>query len=194
MRTGANGPNEKRRRFETLLRDSGDKIYSFALGLAGNEQDASDLVAEAWARALKQVDKVDETQIMHSYLFKIVQNLYIDRKRRLESRKTIYLEDAMAGSDDKRSGEERFSGLEPALDSELEREETQQEVRKALETVPEPFREALNLCDMMGLSYEEISTLLKVPVGTIRSRIFRGRTLFREAAKTYWAGGIDGQQ
>jgi len=177
-----NENEEKRLRFERLLVECGDRIYSFAFGLTGNDADASDLVAEAWARALKSIDRFDERHALHSYLFKIVQNLYIDRRRRLETRKTVPLENLGGDREDDRPGEQRAWTKEPSLDFELDLEETRA-------AVPEPYREALSLCDMMELDYKQISQLVGVPVGTVRSRIFRGRELFRKAMRAYAEGG-----
>ncbi|MFH1724320.1 MAG: sigma-70 family RNA polymerase sigma factor [Elusimicrobiota bacterium] len=175
----------KRLLFRRLLRENGDKIYSFAFSLAGNEPDAADLVAEAFARALRGFGHYEAERDFHSWMFKIVQNIYIDRKRRLEHRKTVSIENMAGRDEDGGRLQDRWESPEPPPDQELLRDEASSNIRKALARLPDAFREPLMLCDMFSMSYGRISETLKVPVGTVRSRIFRGRQLLRDVMRPY---------
>ena len=175
--------------FRRLLDERGDRVYSFAMALTGSEQAAEEVTAEAFARALKNFARYDPSRPFESWLYKIVQNIHFDVSRRRKTRPTVSLD--AADDDDGRDrslGEKRGDRI--ALpDRELVGREEAGMVRMALTRVPEKFREPLTLCDVMGMSYEDISSLLRLPIGTVRSRIFRGRQIFRKIIEPYHALG-----
>jgi RNA polymerase sigma-70 factor (ECF subfamily) len=174
--------------FNRLLAEHGDRIYAFAYSLAGNEADASDLVAEAFARALQAFDRYDETRPFQSWVFKILQNVFVDSTR--ERGRVSSLDVEFEGEENQApSVAERLVSAEPGPDDSPAREETRKKVREAMRKLPAEFRAPMALCDMSGLSYEEISKVLDVPVGTVRSRIFRGRKMFRELLDSYFKEG-----
>jgi len=175
---------DKRVLFRRLLAENGDKIYSFALGLSGNPTEAEDLVSEAFAKALKNFDRYDPSKGFHSWLFKMVQNMHIDRKRRLETRRTVAIE-GLSAKDAKSSFADSLRSAEPEVDHGLSAAESAEAVRKGLLQVPEDFKSPLMMCDMFSMSYEEIASRLGIPVGTVRSRIFRGRKILRGILAPY---------
>lgn len=177
---------QKRELFKRLLAEHGDRAYAFAFSLSGNEADASDLVAEGFLRALKALDRYDETRPFQSWIFKILQNVFVDWTR--QRARTSSIDEGWEEEDAPRPAEKLVSA-EPGPDAAPGREETRTMVRRALRRLPPEYRAPLALCDMSGLSYEEIAKVLGCPVGTVRSRIFRGRRMFRDYLDAYFKEG-----
>jgi RNA polymerase sigma-70 factor (ECF subfamily) len=165
--------------FSELIRRCGEKAYNFAYRLAGNEQDARDLVQEAFARAYEHFGSYDRGRPFDSWLLRILHNIYMDGVRRYAHGHTVSL-DAPAPIEDS-SWEELLPG-EAAHDAlDMEKAQSAGLLQRALLSVPVHYRTAVTLCDVEGLSYEEISKIMACPVGTVRSRIHQGRVLVREA-------------
>ena len=165
--------------FAELLRKTGDKAYNFAYRLSGNDQDARDLVQEAFVRALEHAGSYDQDRAFDSWLYRILHNIFLDGARRVAVRKSVSL-DAPAPAEDS-SWEDILPGPEtPAVD-EMIRKESSDLVQRALDRLPAHYRAAVVLCDMEGLAYEDIAKIMDVPVGTVRSRIHQGRVLARKA-------------
>lgn len=104
---------EKPRLFRRLLREHGDKIYSFALSLIGDKDVAADMVSEAFARAPRSFDRYQTKRDFHSWLFQIVRNLHIDKKRRLESPKTVAIEEVARADANGRRLEDLWASDDP---------------------------------------------------------------------------------
>jgi RNA polymerase sigma-70 factor (ECF subfamily) len=173
--------------FAGLIARAGDKAYNFAYRLSGNEQDARDLVQESFMRALEHSGSYDPTRPFDSWLLRILHNVFLDGMRRHSHSRTVSL-DAPAPVED--SG---WADLLPedeiSSSDELVRRESLDILQKALERVPPLFKSAVVLCDIEGLSYEEIARVTDVPVGTVRSRIHQGRVLLRRAYETLEKSG-----
>lgn len=165
--------------FSELIRQWGEKAYNFAYRLAGNEQDAKDLTQEAYARAYEHFSDYDRTRPFDSWLCRILHNIYLDDVRRYAHGHNVSL-DAPAPVDGA-AWEEILSSREPELSAGLTRREEDDLLQKALNAVPAHYRAAVTLCDIEGLSYEQISEIMACPVGTVRSRIHQGRLLIRKA-------------
>lgn len=165
--------------FADLLRQAGDKAYNFAYRLAGNEQDARDLVQEAFARALERIGSYDTDRPFDSWLLRILHNIFLDGARRLAHRRTVSL-DAPTPVEDA-SWEDILPAPEMSAAAELVRRESIDMVQLALERLPAHYKAAVLLCDVEGMSYDDIARIMDVPVGTIRSRIHQGRLLARKA-------------
>jgi len=165
--------------FADLIARAGDKAYNFAYRLAGNEPDARDLVQEAFARAFAHADSYDPTRPFDSWLLRILNNVFLDSMRRHSHTRTVSL-DAPAPVED--AG---WADLLPADDpvpaDELVRRESVDILQKALARLPLTYRSSIALCDIEGLSYDEIAQIMAIPVGTVRSRIHQGRVLLRKA-------------
>ena len=164
--------------FSELIRRCGEKAYNFAYRLAGNEQDARDLVQEAFARAYEHFGNYDPSRPFDTWLLRILHNIFLDGVRRFSHSHTVSL-DAPAPVEDT-SWEE----LLPAPDKEpthgMERRESDSLLQRALNSVPVHYRTAVTLCDVEGFSYEQIGKIMSCPVGTVRSRIHQGRVLIRK--------------
>lgn len=167
------------RDFSELIRRCGEKAYNFAFRLSGNEQDARDLVQGAFARAWEHFGSYDESKPFETWLYKILHNIYLDEVRRYAHSHVVSL-DAPAPREET-SWDELLPGTDPEPGSGMMRREEDEMVQKALNALPPHYRAAVALCDMEGLSYEQISEIMSCPVGTVRSRIHQGRELVRRA-------------
>jgi RNA polymerase sigma-70 factor (ECF subfamily) len=152
------------RRFEETVMPHLDAAFNYARWLTKNEVEAEDLVQEACLRAIRFLSSLRDGNA-RPWLFAIVRNTWYSRVSRRDGASTAILN----SSDDNRPDE--------ALDPEqrLVQQDTVARVRSALEQLPPEFREALVLRDIEGLSYKEIAEVLQVPMGTVMSRISRGR-------------------
>jgi RNA polymerase sigma-70 factor (ECF subfamily) len=154
--------------WEDVARTHGRFLYNVAYRLTGNDDDAYDLVQEALLRVRKGLETYQPGS-MEGWLSRIVTNVFLDEVRRKRRRPVeVMPEDP-----------ERLLPTTPGADEPTD--SLSDDVQAALRRLPEDFRTAVVLCDVVGLSYEEIADAISVPVGTVRSRIHRGRRLLRLA-------------
>ncbi len=148
-----------------------DGLYGAALRLTRNPADAEDLVQDTYLKAFKSADSFKPGTNLRAWLFTILHNHFLNDRRRAKG-SPVHVDSETA---------EKAAAVVPAegetVEHALVRRVTDDEVRSALETVPEAFREAVWLRDAEGFSYVEIAEMLKVPIGTVMSRISRGRRL-----------------
>jgi len=154
--------------WEAVARTHGRFLYNVAYRLTGNDDDAYDLVQEALLRVRKGLETYQPGS-MEGWLSRIVTNVFLDEVRRKRRRPVEVMPD----------DPERLLPSAPSADEATE--SLSSDVQAALRRLPEEFRTAVVLCDVVGLSYEEIADAISVPVGTVRSRIHRGRRLLRAA-------------
>ena len=165
--------------FAGLIARAGDKAYNFAYRLAGNEPDARDLVQEAFARAFEHADSYDQSRPFDSWLLRILHNVFLDAMRRHSHSRTLSLNAPAPATD--AGWADLLPEDAPSPPDQLVRREGVDLVQKSLGRLPPRYRAAVTLCDIEGLSYEEIARVMEVPVGTVRSRIHQGRLLLRRA-------------
>jgi RNA polymerase sigma-70 factor (ECF subfamily) len=146
------------------------KVYRLAYRLTGNKYDAEDLTQEVFVRVFRALENF-KPGTLDGWLHRITTNLFLDQARR----KSRIRFDALA--DD---AESRFAGREPGPEQSFEFNNLDLDVQAALEELPPDFRAAVVLCDLEGLSYDEVAVALGIKLGTVRSRIHRGRTMLRE--------------
>jgi len=156
--------------WEEVARVYGRKIYNFAYRLTGNPDDAHDLVQEVLLRVHRGLSSYQPGSF-EGWLWRITRNAFLDDVRRQKRRPTSPLPDEVD-----RWGQ---ASTESA-DTEYARISLGDDIQKALLELPIDFREAVVLCDVVGLSYEEIAKAVAVPIGTVRSRIHRGRKILKE--------------
>jgi len=154
--------------WEEVARDHGRFLYNVAYRLAGNDADAQDLVQETLLRVRRGLETYQPGSLP-AWLSRIVTNVFLDEVRRRRRRPTDPLLD----------DGERVLPASAAADEASE--ELSDEVQGALSALPDEFRTAVVLCDVVGMSYDEIASAQGVPVGTVRSRIHRGRRMLRTA-------------
>jgi RNA polymerase sigma-70 factor (ECF subfamily) len=159
-----------------------DALKTFAYHLSYDEDDANDLVQETYLKAFRFIDKYDEGTNAKAWLFKILKNAYINEYRRRSKQPTkVDYEDIVSYHDSETGVLPGYLDLrEEIFDSMMG-----DEVTLAINALPIDFRTVLLLCDVEGFTYEEISKIVDVPIGTVRSRLFRARNMLKEKLKTY---------
>jgi RNA polymerase sigma-70 factor (ECF subfamily) len=155
--------------WEEVAHRYGRTIYNFAYRLTGNRDDASDLAQEVLLRVRRGLRSYRPGSF-EGWLWRITRNAFIDETRRRKRRPTVPLPDQ----------DRADLGTAPGADEALAAVRLGEDVQQALLDLPFEFREAVVMCDVVGLSYDEIAEAADVPVGTVRSRIHRGRKLLRE--------------
>lgn len=155
-----------------------DALYRTALRLTRNPADAEDLVQETYLRAFRFRDRFAANSNLRAWLFKILSNAAISRFRHTSHESADTSLDDMPEAD-LYSRAVADGGLEESAEDELLSAVLDIDVRRALEELPEPFRLAVVLSDVEGFSYREIADMLDVPLGTVMSRLFRGRRILR---------------
>jgi RNA polymerase sigma-70 factor (ECF subfamily) len=155
--------------WEEVARRYGQKIYTFSYRLTGNRDDALDLAQEVLLRVRKGLHTYRPGSF-EGWLWRITRNAFIDETRRRKRRPTVPLAEVDRGA----------GGVAPPPEEVLATVRLGEDVQQALLSLPYEFREAVVLCDVVGLTYDEIAEAVDVPVGTVRSRIHRGRRMLRE--------------
>jgi RNA polymerase sigma-70 factor (ECF subfamily) len=172
----------KRADFEREAIPHMDAIYSFALRMTGQQSKAEDLVQETYLKAFRFFDKFEPGTNCKAWLFRIVRNSYINRYRRAQK---------LPQTVDYESVEEFYHTLRADRLDAAEQHETLfnnllgDEVTAAIDSLQEEFRTVVILCDIEGFTYEEIAEFVDCPVGTVRSRLHRGRKLLHDALFDY---------
>jgi RNA polymerase sigma-70 factor (ECF subfamily) len=176
------GKTVRQSEFESEALPHAGLLTNFALRMTNNAADADDLVQETFLKAYRFWDKYEKGTNVRAWLFRIMKNSYINRYRRevkepdtvdYDEIQNFYstIRDESAGSGG--SQELAFGSL---LDD---------DVASAIAALPEDFRTVVILCDIEGLTYEEIAEFLDCPLGTVRSRLHRGRSLLRTKLLQY---------
>ena len=158
--------------WDEVVRQHAPRVYRLAYRLAGNPQDAEDLTQETFVRVFRSLASY-QPGTFEGWLHRITTNLFLDMVRR---RQRIRF-DALPDDSERLPGRER-SPEQVYVDTHLD-----PDIQDALAALPPDFRVAVVLCDIEGLSYEEIATTLGIKLGTVRSRIHRGRLQLREALR-----------
>jgi RNA polymerase sigma-70 factor (ECF subfamily) len=174
------GKSPPGQRFEDFIREYGERAFQFAYRLSGNVEEAKDLVQEACRRALSRWHHFDEQRSLDAWFFTILRHLFLDGRRSAARRRNLSL-DASVPGDVEQTYSDLLPGEEEAALEQLARAETAEQVRRVLDALSYDHKVILTLCDMQALRYEEISQVLDVPVGTVRSRLSRARIAFRRA-------------
>lgn len=162
-----------------------DALYRTALRMARNQSDAEDLVQETYLKAWRSFDQFHAGSNLRAWLFTILTNTYISRYRH-ESR-APQMETFEPESEDAMQAQFLRSGANRDLTPEEQvlAKVPDQEVRDAVQALPSHYRLAVLLADVEGFSYKEIAAILGVPMGTVMSRIARGRKLLQRSLFTY---------
>lgn len=168
----------KRAKFESLYRQIRPRAYAHALMLTRNVADAEDLLMTAVVRAWSSFDQFDHARSFGKWLCVIVNRSFLDRKR-MEGRRVKLLSWETPLSD----GEPFVLDLPeagPSLEDRIVERESYGPLREALAKIPEEFRRVVVLCDLFGFDYHDCATKEGIPVGTVRSRLYRGRRKLRQ--------------
>lgn len=165
--------------FEELLRRYERPMYRVAYRLTGNHDDAQDLIQDAVFEAFRNFDRFEPGTRFDRWLYRIMTNRHIDRVRR-QSRVNVL---SLDQTQDQEEGREQAwevpdEEADPAViiaDAVLD-----ERIQQALDRLPSEYRQTVVLADLEGLSYQEVARIVRCPVGTVRSRLHRGRHLLRE--------------
>lgn len=174
----------RRAEFEELAREYEREIYNSALRMTRNAEDAADLAQEALVKAYTSFHQFESGTNFRAWLFRILTNTYINQyRRRQRAPETIGLEEEAVDRAVRAEGEEPSGTPQP--EHEVFNDLPDEEVEAALDALPEPFRMVVVLCDLQRCSYEQIADMLEIPIGTVRSRLFRARRLLRQSLRHY---------
>ena len=157
--------------WEEIVTQHSTRVYRLAYRLTGNPHDAEDLTQEVFVRVFRSLSSYTPGTF-EGWLHRITTNLFLDQARR----KSRIRFDALA-----EDAESRLPGRAPSPDTEVADGLLDDDVEAALADLSPEFRAAVVLCDIEGLTYDEIADVLGVKLGTVRSRIHRGRTMLRTA-------------
>jgi len=173
-----------RREFEGLSLEHLDALYSAGLRLTKNERDAEDLVQDTFLRAFRFFDKFERGTNMKAWLFKILTNTFINRYRRRVKERTVVEGAAREVSSERfivRETSETAVNPEQYFFEKL----LSDDVLRSIDALPIDFRLVVILADLQEFSYKEIAEILDCPVGTVMSRLYRGRKLLQKNLMSY---------
>ncbi|WP_211356839.1 sigma-70 family RNA polymerase sigma factor [Phaeodactylibacter luteus] len=159
-----------------------DALYTFAYHLTYNEEDANDLVQETYLKAVRFISSYHAGTNAKAWLFRILKNAFINQYRKKSKQPTkVDYEEIVNYHDEEDTNFSSYMDLREEMFQGMMGDE----VTNAINSLPVDFRVVLLLCDVEGFTYEEISKIVNIPLGTVRSRLYRARNLLKEQLKTY---------
>lgn len=173
--------------FDAFVRTFGDRIYGFGMRMCGEREDAKDVLQDTLLQAYRALKDLEHPEAMRSWVFTVAANACRMRRRRgkYEPEREISLDDlAPHGS----VAPSEIPDVRSLPDEELVRGETRERVRAAIEELPEHYRIVLALRDIEHFSAAEVSSMLSLPVSTIKMRLHRARLMLRERLEAAFAG------
>lgn len=182
---GFNGPEQARKtEFEELTLPYLDSLYGFAMILTANSDDAHDLVQDSYLRAFRFYHRYEHIANYKAWLFTLTKNLFINRYH--QRAREISLSDIDIVDD------EPYESPAPLLLFAYDRHERgvfRRDIQLALIALPDKLRLAVLLKDVEGFDYKEIAEIMGCPLGTVMSRLSRGRNLLKKSLRDYWHPG-----
>jgi len=163
---------ERNQEFEALALPLLEPLYNFAYWLAKNRDEAQDLVQETFTKSLRGFDGFQRGTNFKAWMFRILRNTFLTSRTGLRAVPMLDIDDP---------------AVEPAVttaddpERHLLRIRDRESIERAMEELPVQYREVVLLCDVEEMKYQEIADLLQVPIGTVMSRLARGRRLMRTA-------------
>jgi RNA polymerase sigma-70 factor, ECF subfamily len=167
--------------FEELAMPLFERLYNFAHWLTQNREEAEDLVQETYAKALKGFSSFQPGTNFRAWIYRILRNAFFTSRTGLKATATIPL--------DLENDQDALPTTTDTPESVLLQRSDQKLMQEALERLPVPHREVLLLCEFEEMSYQEISTTLAIPIGTVMSRLSRARRALRDTVEELQSGG-----
>jgi len=175
--------------FRALFDRYNRRAFAVALGVVKNQSDALDVVQEAFVKVHKHLDGFQGTSSFYTWLYRIVMNLSIDHIRR--SRKVTEFDETVRRDETLADGATLPQAAHESPSKSAVRKELTEHIQAALEELPEYHRAVIVLREVEGLSYEEMAKILRVPKGTIMSRLFHARRKMQDRLAPYLEGELD---
>ncbi|MHA7197455.1 sigma-70 family RNA polymerase sigma factor [Arthrobacter alkaliphilus] len=179
-------PEQRRARFERDAMQYVDQLYSAAMRMARNPSDAEDLVQEAYTKAFSAFHQYKPGTNLKAWLYRILTNTYINLYRKRQREPLQSNSDSIEDWQLARAESHTSAGLRSAEAEALDHL-PDSDVKSALQSIPEEFRLAVYFADVEGFAYKEISDIMNTPIGTVMSRLHRGRKMLRDLLADYAA-------
>lgn len=166
--------------FERLIEETRKRARSMASQLTRNPTEAEDLLQETWTKAWRGFGSYTPDRPFLNWLLRIMQRAYLDSRRRLNPIRKAESLNSLISPTDGEVQEVQIPDTSAGPDEQLFRKQLREELHASMAELPSVYRDAIVMCDLEGLTYAEIADEQKTTVGTVRSRIHRGRKLLRE--------------
>ena len=173
---------QKQRLFEEQALPLLDQLYGGAMRLTRNPQDAEDLIQETYLKAFSNFDSFKQGTNLKAWLYRIMTNTYINSYRKAKRRPVESSADELSDFQLYTTSGHDSTGLESA-EVEALKQMPDSEISEAMNDLPEDYRMVVYYSDVVGLAYKEIADVMGTPLGTVMSRLHRGRKLLRAALK-----------
>ncbi|MCJ7855228.1 sigma-70 family RNA polymerase sigma factor [Lachnospiraceae bacterium NSJ-143] len=164
------------RAFSMLIENHERFVYNVVYRITGNQEDARDAAQEAFLKAFRNFESYDESSAFSTWLYRIAVNTAIDYLRKRKKESSISFEDYMA--------EEKPESVSSSVEEKVISNEGVSKIIEAVNSLDEEFKTVIVLRDMEGMDYKEISEITGCPVGTVKSRLSRGRGKLRSIIKS----------
>ncbi|MCC6727737.1 MAG: sigma-70 family RNA polymerase sigma factor [Chthonomonadales bacterium] len=168
-----------RREFDALVHRCHRQAYNIAYRMAGNHADAEDLTQEAFVRAYRFFDRYNRQMPFENWLYRIISNVFIDELRKRPKARLQSLDQPLVNAGGETEVRIEIPDVSSDPESMMLQMELDEPLQMALDELPHDFRHAVILADVEGLSYEEIAEAMGCSLGTVRSRLHRGRKMLR---------------
>ncbi len=168
--------------FEELISIYEKKAYNIALRIMGNEEDAKDMTQEAFVRIFKSIANFKEQSAFSTWMYRIVTNVCLDEMRKRKNEKLISIDSGFETEDGEIKLELKSNSETP--EEAYHRKENKQVIVGAINELNDEYKSVIVLRDVQGFSYEEIASILSCSIGTVKSRINRGRNLLKDKLKS----------
>ncbi len=165
--------------FNILVERYQKQVFNIAYRFVGNSEDASDLAQEAFLKAYKSIKTFRKDSSFKTWMYHITSNVCKDELRKKKKALVVSLDAPISGNDGQEF-ERQFKSSVLSPEEKYEVQEKQKFVQKIINSLPEDYRMVLILRELQDLSYQEISDILNCSIGTVKSRLNRGRKQFKE--------------
>ena len=164
--------------FNILVQTYQRQVINLAYGMLSNTEDATDAAQEVFIKVYRNIDRFEGKSSLSTWIYRITSNVCKDfLRKRTRTIQSVSIYESSEDDDDRPM---EIKDSSPTPQEHMEITETQREVRKALDELPEEYKSVIVMYDLEGLSYDEISNVLQCPVGTIKSRLNRARKALKK--------------